>query len=95
MCMVVCGWHGGADWSLDMSTGPAFLSESSLDLKGTVASWLILGMAVPSWSDVRLSLLENSTTAYVPWKAKHEHSDSTVSYLSQPFQHVFYVFTYF
>lgn len=59
MGAVVCGWYG---WFMK-PTESLFFSDSSLDLKGTKASWLTVGMAASSSKDATLSWLVNSTKA--------------------------------
>ena len=69
--MVVCGWHCTPPaLLLGGSTGPKLLRESSLDLKGTMDSWLTLGTAVPSCNKAMLPLFAYSTTAYMPCRSK-------------------------
>lgn len=70
MGMEVCSWHCWPTWWFGDSIGLRFLSDSSLDLKGTMDSWLTLGMAASSNNEERLSWLVNSTKAYMPWKTK-------------------------
>lgn len=68
MGMLVCAWRFFPDGWFGKSTEARFLIDSSLDLKGTRDSWLMLGMAVPSNNEATLSWLANSTTAYIPYR---------------------------
>lgn len=69
MGMLVCGWNCWFNCKLIWSAESRFFTESSLDLNGTVASWLQVGMTASSSKDATLSLLVNSTKAYTPCMA--------------------------
>lgn len=70
----VCGWHCGPDCWLGGSDELRFFSDSSLDLNGTMASWLMLGMVASSSKDATLPWSANSITAWTPWRISSVHT---------------------
>lgn len=68
------GWHGKPGCWVGEFTELWFLRHKSLDLNGTMDSWLTLGIAADSSKETTLSRLVNSTTAWTPWGGRAHSS---------------------
>lgn len=63
---MLCESLSWSDCWMEESAAPWCFRDSSRDLNGTVASWLLLGMAASRSNDATLSRFVNSTRAWTP-----------------------------